>query len=117
MSLTDFLKVKDVRERFVREFPKPKFTLKKEILAPPRTKRYAWVGTAFDYLLRFYIKRLNPNAITTRWIAEQSLTDPFSPVHRDAGDGVMVVVNRDTGEASWRNSETHERVPFTGMAL
>jgi hypothetical protein len=31
------------------------------------------VGTAFDYLLRFYIKRLNPDAIEQHWVSEASL--------------------------------------------
>ncbi|AWB10121.1 hypothetical protein TDSAC_0758 [Thermodesulfobium acidiphilum] len=31
------------------------------------------VGTAFDYLLRFYIKNKNPNAIEHEWVAMSSL--------------------------------------------
>ena len=31
------------------------------------------VGTAFDYLLRFYLKRLNPNAIDKTWVAEDAV--------------------------------------------
>lgn len=34
-----------------------------DLLAPPLTDHYWLVGTAFDYLLRFYIKFLNPKAI------------------------------------------------------
>jgi len=74
MSLTSFLKNKDVREKFSQEFPKSKFNLKQEILAPPITKHYPLVGTAFDYLMRFYLERINPKAITKRWVAESSLT-------------------------------------------
>jgi len=44
--------------------------VKKKILAPPLSNRYSLVGTAFDYLLRFYLKWLNPNALTHPWIAE-----------------------------------------------
>jgi len=73
MSLKTFLDNKDVRAKFSEEFPKPKFSLKKEILASPVTKHYSLVGTAFDYLMRFYIKRLNPKAITKNWVAESSL--------------------------------------------
>jgi hypothetical protein len=72
MSLTTFLANKDVRARFSEEFPKPKFGLKKEILAPPVTKRYSLVGTAFDYLMRFCVKQLNPKATTKKWVAESS---------------------------------------------
>jgi hypothetical protein len=31
------------------------------------------VGTAFDYLLRFLIKRQHPSAVTREWVAEDSL--------------------------------------------
>jgi len=32
------------------------------------------MGTAFDYLLRFYLKRLNPQAVERRWVAENVVT-------------------------------------------
>lgn len=70
MSLTTFLEIKDVRAKFSQEFPKPKFNLKKQILVPPITKHYSLVGTAFDYLMRFYLKCMNPKAITGEWVAE-----------------------------------------------
>jgi len=70
MSLTSFIKNSDVKEKFLQEFPKPEFRLKKDLLAPPLTNHYGLVGTAFDYLLRFYIGRLNPKAITNQWIAD-----------------------------------------------
>jgi len=73
MSLRTFLNNKDVRARFSEEFSKPKFSVKKEILAPPMTKHYSLVGTAFDYLLRFYVKQLNPKAIMKEWVAELSI--------------------------------------------
>jgi len=70
MSLTSFLANKDVKERFLQEFPKPKFDLEKEILAPPLINHWGLVGTAFDYLMRFYLKRLNPKATEKEWVAE-----------------------------------------------
>ncbi|MGC9202917.1 MAG: hypothetical protein ACP5HX_09660 [Thermoproteota archaeon] len=70
MSLLSFLSIKDVQDKFEQEFPLPKFNLKKEILAPPLTNHYSLVGTAFDYLLRFYVKYINPQAITYAWVAE-----------------------------------------------
>ena len=33
------------------------------VLTEPRTKNYSLVGTAFDYLLRFEIKRRAPHAV------------------------------------------------------
>jgi len=74
MSLTSFLKNKDVRESFKREFEKPSIKLYAELLAPPLTKHYWLVGTAFDYLLRFYIKYQNPEAVETRWVSEYTLS-------------------------------------------
>lgn len=73
MSLTRFLQNKDVKEKFSQEFTMPKLDLREEILAPPVTRNYGLVGTAFDYLLRFYIKQINPEAVTSRWIAEYAV--------------------------------------------
>jgi hypothetical protein len=76
MSLTSFLADnKDVRERFRQEVPKPKFTVKKDLVAPPLSNRYGMVGTAFDYLLRFYLQRLNPNTVEKgHWVAETAVS-------------------------------------------
>jgi len=73
MSLTSFLKNKEVKEAFRREFKKPRSTLRAQLLAPPLTNHYGLVGTAFDYLLRFYVKRLSPDVIEKRWVSETSL--------------------------------------------
>lgn len=75
MSLTSFLADNaDVRERFKEEFRKPLFLVKRKLVAPPLTTRYSTVGTAFDYLLRFVIQRLNPNTIDGGyWIAETAV--------------------------------------------
>lgn len=93
MSLTSFLASnKDVREQFRQEFKKPKFTSKMDLLAPPLTKRYMLIGTAFDYLMRFYLKYHNPNAITRTWVAELSIKSPMSPLLDN------VVIDSDTRE-------------------
>jgi hypothetical protein len=73
MSLTSFIKNKDVKDTFKQEFKKPQLKLQAELLAPPLTTNYGLVGTAFDYLLRFYIKRLNPDAVEQHWASELSL--------------------------------------------
>lgn len=71
MSLTSFLRYNpDVRERFRIECPKPIFSIRKPLWAPPRSNRYALIGTAFDYLFRFYLERLNKVQTTYFWIAE-----------------------------------------------
>ncbi len=95
MSLTNFLGNKDVRERFKQEFPSPKFSVQKPLLAPPLTTHYFLVGTAFDYLLRFYLKRLNSQAVESRWVAENAVTvlfmykDGFA-IHGDTGEVEVV---------------------------
>jgi len=65
-----FLKEPDVKEKFREFFPKPPFRVEKEILARPLTKNRSLVGTAFDYLLRFYIEYSYDQTISTSWIAE-----------------------------------------------
>jgi biotin operon repressor len=75
VSLTSFIRDNtDVRERFQQEFQKPKFSVKKDMVAPPLTTRYSLVGTAFDYLLRFLLQRVNSNTIDKGyWVAEKAL--------------------------------------------
>lgn len=95
MGLTSFVGNKDVKERLKQEFPSPKFSVKKPLLAPPLTTHYSLVGTAFDYLLRFYLKRLNPQAVESRWFAENAVTvlfmnkDGFA-IHVDTGEVEVV---------------------------
>ncbi|HEY9295675.1 MAG TPA: hypothetical protein VIQ31_04760, partial [Phormidium sp.] len=73
MSLSSFLEKSDVRARFRQEFSKPKLGDTRPLLAPPLTGNYRLVGTAFDYLMRFYLKMLNPQAVDSGWIAEITL--------------------------------------------
>ena len=70
MSLTSFIENSDVRRKFKEEFPRQPVPRENDPIAPPLTKHYGLVGTAFDYLLRFYLKRLNPMAKTSPWVAE-----------------------------------------------
>ncbi|MEW6587250.1 MAG: hypothetical protein AB1442_16780 [Nitrospirota bacterium] len=86
------MKNKDVKERFRQQFNMPKLTVEKALLAPPLSNRYGLVGTAFDYLMRFYLKWLNQDAVTREWIAEHSITNLFSPLLKDVG------INGETGE-------------------
>jgi hypothetical protein len=78
MSLKSFLELPDVRQRFREEFPKPKMQGRKQLLAPPLAspEHRSLVGIAFDYLLRFAVERLNPNAVSTSWLAEYPATMP-----------------------------------------
>jgi cation transport regulator ChaC len=64
----------NVRQRFRNEFTKPPFKIEKELVAPPLSTRHGTVGTAFDYLFRFVIKRLNRSARDRSvWVAEEAL--------------------------------------------
>lgn len=73
MSLTSFVELPDVKERLRRDVVKPRFHVRSEIKAPPLTTNYGLTGTAFDYVLRFYIQKLNPAAKQRPWVAEKSL--------------------------------------------
>ena len=74
MSLTTFVERPDVKEYLRLNVAKPWFEVHAEIKAPPLTTSYGWAGTAFDYLLRFYVQKLNPpTAKVRRWLAQESL--------------------------------------------
>lgn len=73
MSLSSFLEKSDVRARFSQEFSKPQLGENRDLLAPPLTENYRLVGAAFDYLMRFYLKRLNPQAFERGWVAESAV--------------------------------------------
>jgi len=45
------------------------------VKAPPRTKNYALVGTAFDYLFRFEVQRRNPSAKAGEWVATEAVDE------------------------------------------
>jgi len=72
MSLLSLLNEPDVRKVFKEEFPRQAVKRNHHPLAPPKTGNNGLVGTAFDYLLRFYLKRLNPKARCSDWIAEKT---------------------------------------------
>lgn len=73
MSLTSFIKISEVKIMFKKEFPLLKTALQGDMKAIPITKNYPLVGTAFDYLFRFYLEHENPNCVTKPWVAEHSL--------------------------------------------
>jgi len=75
MNLTTFVGIKEVRARLREAFPKPKFSRKAEIIAEPQTQNYGMIGTAFDYLLRFFVEANNDSSkvISTPWVAEYSI--------------------------------------------
>lgn len=73
MSLTSIIRDrKDIRDGLRARVVRPAFKLG-EIKAPPRTTNYGIVATAFDYLLRFHLQRLNKSAQASLWAAEQGV--------------------------------------------
>lgn len=77
MSLTSILSNRnnqELRDKFKTEFLRPEFTLKTEIKAAPLTNNWGIVGTAFDYLMRFYLQHHNKNTFIQRdaWVADNS---------------------------------------------
>lgn len=74
MSLTSLLQTSEVRQRFREEFEKPTMAASPDRVAPLISDRPAHIGTAFDYLLRFLLRRLNPDTIRDRrWVAEAAV--------------------------------------------
>jgi hypothetical protein len=91
-----------VRETIRKEFTKPSFVASKKLLAPPQTKRYSLVGTAFDYLLRFHVQRINKNVIERTWPA----TEGFNRLAlRDSYD----LTDADSGVSIVQTSAKHEK--------
>ena len=79
MGVKSFITRPPYHEKFRSTITRPKGKLDKPILAPPLTSNYQLVGIAFDYLLRFYLERINVGAKTTLWVAEEGviLLDPL----------------------------------------
>ena len=74
MSLTSVLKDPGIKAKFKERFPVPKM-IHTDIRAKPLTKKYSLVGTAFDYLVRFHIKKFFPDAVGRKWVAEEAVED------------------------------------------
>jgi hypothetical protein len=73
MSLTSFINIPEVRDKFSETFHYPYLDGTPELLCPPLTKHYNMIGTAFDYLLRFVVESQNDQAKTKGWIAEAAV--------------------------------------------
>ena len=87
LSLSKFIELPDVRAKLRQEFVKPRFSEDKQLLAPIITSSAPKIGIAFDYLMRFYANYLNPNAVSSQWVAEKSLE-----ILNEIKDDIMVIV-------------------------
>src|SRR5688572_22161934 len=79
-SLKQFIRESpEVRRRFAELLPKPEFANRPQLIPPSRkysAQEASLIGTAFDYLLRFFVQRLNlPIAKSRCWVAEVALAD------------------------------------------
>lgn len=102
MSLKAFLKNNDVKDKFAKEFEIPAIRLTGQILAPPQTTNYSLVGTAFDYLMRFYLGRINPKAIKSEWVAENAPKRLLTILAGNAN--AIIEIDCETGKASVRDT-------------
>ena len=73
MGVKSFITRPPFHEKFLSAITRPKGNLDKPILAPPLTKNYQVVGIAFDYLLRFFLERINDGSKTSLWAAEEGV--------------------------------------------
>lgn len=64
----------EIRDAFQLSELRLKFEKTRPLLAPPKTNNSQLVGVAFDYLLRFYLEKLNglPYDRENQWVAEKT---------------------------------------------
>lgn len=89
MSLTSFLKNDDeLRILLDQTFEKPEVRLDTDRLAEPQTTNYSLIGTAFDYVLRFWLEREYEGISSKQWVAHTGLALAQSlPIDTETGDG------------------------------
>lgn len=73
MSLKSFINNEDVKKKVNGVFKKPELLDDHYLMAPPLTENYSIIKTAFMYLLRFKLQKMNPNMIDGPWVAEWAL--------------------------------------------
>ena len=76
MSLTALIKDdKELRHKISNAFSRPNLEKNKPLLAEPLTKNYGLVGTAFDYIFRFFLEKINNSSNPSQvWIAERGIS-------------------------------------------
>ncbi len=81
----------------------PRVTLENEIQAPPLTRNWSLMGTAFDYLMRFRLEQINPAAHSRRWIAEELILDPrrYTALGNELPTNMRIAGDLDTHEFFW----------------
>lgn len=85
MSLLAFVRRPEHAAKLKVLRPPPPRALGVPIIVKPRSNRASLIGTAFDYLLRFEIKRRAPHAHADQWVAKVSLRQLFERVQQSDG--------------------------------
>jgi len=75
MSVTSFLNESvEARQYLAKAFAKPSIRRDVPLLVTSNAARPGEIGTAFDYLFRFYLQRINPHVTANQdWVADQAL--------------------------------------------
>ncbi len=73
MSLTEFVKQEEVRNRISDEYPNQGDRASEPLKAEWQSENYTLVGTAFDYLLRFWLEKEVTEAHTEPWVARNGI--------------------------------------------
>lgn len=73
MSLTNFIKKSEVKKRIKEDFPNQGTKAEGDLLCEPNTEHYSLIGTAFDYLARFFIEKHSNNINKRTWTAERGV--------------------------------------------
>lgn len=114
MSLYSFIHNReDVREGFRERVLRPLVKFDRPLQAAPRTTNYRIVGTAFDYLLRFFLERVNPHANASIWVAEQGVRRIGLPQGELDGDALAEIdanPERQRAEAYLRDAKSNYEV-------
>ena len=106
MSLTSILKEKAIKTKFKQHFPLPKIKLDGSIIAPPHTTNYSMIGTAFDYVLRFHLERVFPDAVTRQLVAETAVD------HIRHSSGEYALVDDDVTVKVDSNQTMDEKIDY-----
>ncbi len=104
MSLTSILKREkgriNLKDWFRFHFPNPKLNVKKDILVKPYPSlgNYSGeIGTAFDYLFRFNLERINKIKLQENkcWVAESGYEELIKKIEANKDKNITIGYNRD----------------------
>lgn len=107
MSLTSIIDDNQaLRDKLKTEFARPAFNLKTDIKAVPLTNNNGIVGTAFDYLLRFYLQHHNKSTFIQRetWNADDSykkLINFFSKSDKHRARSKIIIAQYDQTKTNY----------------